>query len=186
MKYAQTIHRLGNLSLGDVIAIPLPDGKFAHGRIYRNVIGIYEGLSERLLRSEDFAGHPPKRFFYYTSLPGRGCYQKNWVFIGHIPFAEGEDIFAPPMQARDDFGLSGTRIYHRGRFSRATKEDVRGLQIYRTYSPPALERYLAGERTDPYRKLRTRLAVARKKAGGKLPNDGVLAGLSIGTRAAMI
>ena len=88
------------------------------------------------------------------------------------------------MHARDDFGLSGTRIHHKGFFRRASEDEVRGLQIYKIYSPPALERYLAGERVDPYRKIHTRWEAARKKAGGKLHYDGALAGLSTGQNVA--
>jgi hypothetical protein len=182
MKHGQPILKLGSLSLGDIVAIPLPNGQFAHGRIHRNAIGIYEGLSDELGSVEDFLEIKPKRFFYYMSMPGSGRYQKNWRFIGHVPFAPDADTEAPPMHARDDFGLSGTRIYHKGSFRRATEDEVRGLQIYKIYSPPALERYLAGERRDAYKKLRTRLQAARKKAGGKLPYDGSLAGLSTGKR----
>jgi hypothetical protein len=127
---------------------------------------------------EEFCSAKPRRFFYYMSMPRSGRYQKDWRFIGHIPFVAGDDTHAPPMHARDDFGLSGTRIYHRGAFYKATEEQVRGLQIYTIYSPPALRSYLEGERCDPYRKLRTRLERARKDAGGSLPDDGVLAGLS--------
>ena len=180
MKHAQPILKLGRLSPGDIVAVPLPNGRFAHGRIYRNAIGIFKGLSEHIRPVEDFVGAKPKRFFYYLSLPGSGRYRRNWRFVGRIPFPQGEDTYAPPMHARDDFGLSGTEIYHRGRFKRATDAEVRGLQIYTIYSPPALERYLAGERRDPYRTLRARLKVARKKAGGKLPGDGALAGWSAG------
>ena len=163
--------------MGDIVAVPLANGRFAHGRIYRHVIGVYEGLSDGLKAMEDFCGATPKRFFYYMSMPGNR-YQKDWKFIGHIPIAADEDTDAPPMHARDDFGLSGTRIYHRGAFYKATEEEVRGLQIYKIYSPPALRSYLEGERRDPYRKLRTRLEKARTKAGGSLPEDGALAGLS--------
>jgi len=180
MKHGQPILKLGSLSLGDIVAIPLPNGQVAHGRIHRNAIGIYQGWSDGLGSVEDFCEAQPKRFFYHMSMPGSGRYQKNWRFIGNIPFAPGADTDAPPMHARDDFGLSGTRIYHKGTFRRATEDEVRGLQIYKIYSPPSLERYLAGERRDPYRKLRTRLGAARKKAGGKLPYDGALAGLSTG------
>jgi hypothetical protein len=178
MKYAQLILKLGNLSLGDVVAVPLANSQFAHGRVYRGTLGIYEGMSDDLKTAEDFRNAKPKRFFYYISMPGSGRYQKNWRFIGHIPFAPEDDTYPPPMHARDDFGLSGTRIYHRGGFRKATRDEVRGLQIFTIYSPPALERYLAGERHDPYRKLRKRLEAARKKAGGRLPYDGALASLS--------
>jgi hypothetical protein len=180
MKHGQTVLKLGCLSPGDVVAIPLPNGRFAHGRIYQDSIGVYQGLSAGLKAIEDFHSAKPKRFFRYISM---GRYQKDWRFVGHVPFGPDADRHAPPMHARDDFGLSGTRIYHKGSFRRATKEEVRGLQIFKIYSPPALARYLAGERRDPYRKLRTRLAKARKAAGGRLPGDGVLAGLSTGGHA---
>jgi hypothetical protein len=178
MKHGQPILRLGSLSVGDILAIPVGRSQFAHGRIYQDTIGIYEGLSDGLKAEEEFRSTKPKRFFYYMSMPGTGRYQKNWKFIGHVSFAADEDRHAPPMHARDDFGLSGTRIYHRGAFYRATEDEVRGLQIFKIYSPPKLERYLAGERQDPYRKLRRRLDKAREAAGGRLPNDGALAGLS--------
>lgn len=177
MNHGQTILKLGSLSLGDIVAVPLKSGQFAHGRIYRGAIGVYEGLCDGLRALEDFRGARPRRFFYYMSMPGNR-YQKNWKFIGHIPFEPDEDTYALPMHARDDWGLSGTRIYHRGAFYRATEEQVRGLQIYTIYSPPGLERHLAGERDNSDRKLRRKLEKARKEAGGKLPDDGILAGLS--------
>src|SRR3954466_9335989 len=161
MKHGQPILKLGSLSLGDVVAVPLPDGKVAHGRIYRSTIGIYEGVSDTSKPLENFRDARPKRFFYYVSMVGTGRYQKNWKFIGHIPFAPDEDTYAPPMHARDNFGLSGTRIYHRSAFRKATTDEVRGLQIFRIFSPPSLERYLAGERRDLYRKLRTGIERAR-------------------------
>jgi hypothetical protein len=116
MKFAQPILKLGSLSPGDVVAVPLPNGQFAHGRIYRNAIGIYQGLCDGLRPVEGFKDARPKRFFCYMSMHGGGRYLKDWRFIGNVPFTLEEDTYAPPMHVRDNFGLSGTRIYHRGTF----------------------------------------------------------------------
>ena len=107
------------VAIGDVLAIPLPNGGFAYCRIHKDAsIGVYDHVSE--------IAHnlPPDECRYnfvvpvYRDLLTSGA----WPKVGHKPFANEEDAWPPPYIVRD--AISGkVSIYHRGSMRPALSTD---------------------------------------------------------------
>lgn len=108
---------------GNVLDIPLPNKKFAFGRLYKDsCIAIYNhiGLSiNDVPKSEDY------RFTV-------GVYQHvlksgEWIIADERPFETEEEMWPPPMCVIDK--LTGEySIYHKGEIVKASKEDCEGLE----------------------------------------------------------
>ena len=110
------------MKVGDVAEIPLPDGRFAYGRIYRDAsIGIYHEVSEK-------PGQPPigSREFLFTV----GVYTDvldDWRIVGRDPFKSADSEWPPPMVVKDV--ITGIpKIYHKGEIKDATSEECKGLE----------------------------------------------------------
>lgn len=145
---------MGSLKLGDVVAIPLGDGRFSFGRIYHGAVGIYSGTSAEFPILSALARRRPRRFFYYAMLPGsRGHF--DWLFVGRLPFVSGEDSDAPPMSASDPIFHPGRhRLYHKGFYRDVTEAETCGLQHYTIHAPQSIREALLGNRKDPWRKAK--------------------------------
>lgn len=110
--------------LGDVFAIPLPNNKFAFGRLYKeSCIAVYEYIGTSI-------SDIPKREEYHFTV---GVYQdvlksREWKVVDNRPFKSDEEAWPPPMCVIDS--ISGKySIYHKGEFINATKADCEGLEV---------------------------------------------------------
>jgi Immunity protein 26 len=117
------------LRAGDVFQIPLPDGRYAYGRLYDDAsVGIYRLITESPL-------HPPigSRDFLFTVGLYRDILENGrWEIIGRDPFAPDESRWPPPYFVRDL--ISGQyQIYHRGLFRPAEFGDIEGLEEAAVY-----------------------------------------------------
>lgn len=112
------------MKVGDVFEIPLPDGRFAYGRIYRDAsIGIYREVSEKpkspRIGSRDFLF----TVGMYSDVPSIN----NWPKVGKDPFPTTESEWPPPMFVRDV--ISGSyQIYHKGTFRDADPGEASDLE----------------------------------------------------------
>jgi len=94
--------------LGDIVAIPLPDGRFGYGRIYRDLnIGIYQIVSESLLDVAQVRASPIARIVFFD--PDLGT-SPPWPVIGSHPFTTEEDAWGPPTRPDPHSGW----VYHKG------------------------------------------------------------------------
>lgn len=110
--------------LGDVYAIPLPNGKFAFGRIFKDAgIGIYKHIGESI---EDVPMGEDYQFIVgvYENVLKSG----NWTVVENRPFNNEEEAYPPPSCIIDN--ISGEySIYYKGEIRRATKSECEGLEI---------------------------------------------------------
>ncbi|MCG1021474.1 Imm26 family immunity protein [Sutcliffiella horikoshii] len=112
------------IKLGDVYAIPLPDGKFAFGRRFKDAgIAIYSyiGISiADIPRNEDY------QFIVgvYEDILKSG----EWTYIENRPFHNEEEAWPPPACLIDSI-TGDYSIYHRGEIKDANKEECVGLEI---------------------------------------------------------
>ncbi len=103
--------------------VPLSDGRFAYGRVYRDAsIAFYRKASPG-------PGHPPlgDRDFAFCV----GVYRDvvlRWERVGRDPFTEDEDEGWPPPSAIQDVISGEWRIYHRGEMRAATADEAEGLE----------------------------------------------------------
>ena len=79
---------------GDIVRIPLPDGRFAIGwilhisRVFKNAVGFVVFGIEGRLRNSDFASNPTLEVLgpLYTHIAALGYY--GWNTIGHQQISE--------------------------------------------------------------------------------------------------
>lgn len=112
------------IKIGDVYAIPLPNGKYAFGRIFKDAgIGIYKYIGESI---EDIPKDEEYQFivgvYEYVLKSG------DWTVVENRPFKSDDEAFPPPACINDS--LSGKHsIYHKGEIRNATKSECEGLEI---------------------------------------------------------
>lgn len=119
---------------GAVVEIPLPNGRYAYARCYRDaVIGVYRETS-------DEPGRPPSaeqgfRFFVgvYDEAIGPGGRR----VVGEDRFATPEDAWPPPMCIRDPI-TGELSLYHKGAMRAATAGECDGLEQAAVWEAGAL------------------------------------------------
>ncbi len=117
------------IKLGDVYAIPLPNGMYAFGRIFKDAgIGIYKHIGESI---DDI----PKDEKYQFTV---GVYEfvlksGDWSVVENRPFNNEDEAFPPPFCIIDS--ISGDySIYHKGEIRSATKLECKGLEVAAVWS----------------------------------------------------
>ncbi|RHW42309.1 hypothetical protein D1B31_04785 [Neobacillus notoginsengisoli] len=112
------------IKIGDVYAIPLPNGKYAFGRIFKDGgIGIYKYIGENI---EDIPKVEEYQFivgiYEYVLKSG------DWTVVENRPFKSDGEAFPPPFCIIDS--ISGEySIYQKGEIRSATKSECEGLEV---------------------------------------------------------
>lgn len=116
--------RRRRLKIGDVYAIPLPNEKYAFGKVFKDAgFGIYGHIGDSI---DDL---PDKEDFLFNV----GVYKDvltsgKWDVVENRPFSSEEEAFPPPKYMQDK--ISGEySIYHKGEIKEATKEECVGLEV---------------------------------------------------------
>lgn len=121
-------------NVGMVIAIPLPDGKFAFAKIFHDIVyGVYDLVSDAPLPMEQVVPH---RFSFFLYGNGDQAIQSGlWPILGEDPFPSQEDAFAPPVATlydwdNDTWYMGGKPwIIDRNGKRNATRKEVEGLDF---------------------------------------------------------
>lgn len=112
------------IKLGDVYAIPLPNGKFAFGRRFKDAgIGIYKHIGESI---DDTPTKQDYQFIVgvYDDVLKSG----QWLVVENRPFQNEEEAWPPPACVIDK--LSGDySIYYKGEIKEASRSECEGLEI---------------------------------------------------------
>ena len=126
--------------VGDIFQIPLPDGRFAYGKVFRDAsVGVYR-----------------KTFTSPTKLPIKspfafivGLYDDilksgMWPIVGHEPFESEEDEWPPPSCIKDI--ISGAySLYYKGEIRPSTEKECRGLEEAAVWDAPhVIDRIMGG------------------------------------------
>jgi len=108
---------------GSVIQVPLPDGRFAYGRVYRDAAVCFYRYATTL------PGEPPiglRNFAFCV-----GVYDDvvaSWEVVGVDGFSPEEDNGWPPASGVRDPISGAWRVYHRGAMRAATEDEARDLE----------------------------------------------------------
>jgi hypothetical protein len=109
--------------LGDIFAIPLPNGKYAYGRLYKEyTLAIFKSWGKDI---NDFKEDDEYVFFVgvYKNLLSDGV----WPIVGNIPFADEEEAWCPKQYIKAV--ISGKiSLYHKGVITPSTFEECKGLE----------------------------------------------------------
>lgn len=116
--------------VGQIVAIPLPDKKFAFGKVFNNFdIGVYDLLSDKI---ESIEGVVTNRFLFHNAVTDRAIKSGAFVVIGEEPFPDEESAWAPAMAAGvfpEDPDVGVLHIAHKGEMWRATPEQATGMDV---------------------------------------------------------
>lgn len=111
------------IKIGNVYAIPLPNGKYAFGRKLRDGgIAIYKYVA-------DDTSDLPKEEQYQLVVGVYDYVLKSgeWEVVDFRPF-ENDDEAWPPMECIIDSITGEYSIYYKGEIRKATKEECEGLE----------------------------------------------------------
>ena len=110
--------------LGNVYAIPLPDGRFGFGRLFQDgAIAIYKHIGQSI---EDVPQSEEYDFIVGVYRDVLTC--GDWPVIENRPFGNEEESWPPPAYIWDS--LSGKyKQYYKGEITPSTKAACKGLEI---------------------------------------------------------
>jgi hypothetical protein len=125
-------------AVGDIVELPLPDGRYAYGRVLRDA-------SVAVLISETSV-IPPVGTRDYECVVGvdEGDLARLAV-VGHDPAIDEADEWPPPYSVTDPI-TGESRIYHRGEIRPHQSADATGLEPAAVWSVEQIvERALTSE-----------------------------------------
>lgn len=113
----------GRKKIGDVYAIPLPNGKYAFGRTFRDsCIAIYKNVGNTIKEI------PETEEYQFTVGVYKDILQSGqWPVVESRPFKNDDESWPPPMCTVDN--ISGEySTYHKGEFKKSSKTECEGLE----------------------------------------------------------
>lgn len=129
-------------SIGSIISIPLPDGRFAYIKAFKDrTFGIYDLVSNGLLPVAEVVRNP---FSFFQSSTDLAIKNGDWLVIGAEPFSNEDSAWPPPqatcyLRESNEWTMGGIpRIDYRGQMRVATLDEVRGLDIMSACHLPEL------------------------------------------------
>lgn len=116
---------------GSVIAIPLPNNKFAFAKIFRDFdLGVYDFVSDKIENLTDIIAHKIAFFQATTSSPIKSG---AWPVIGEELFPDEESSWGPPKASGVLPGMEidplKTKIMYKGELRCAKPEEIVGMDI---------------------------------------------------------
>jgi hypothetical protein len=110
------------IKVGSLYGIPLPNGKFAFGRIMRDAgIAIYSHIGV------DINDIPTNKEYQFVVGIYKTDINKDLIYIKNIPF-EREELEWPPPSYIYDVVSGKYEIYHKGEIHPSSKEKCIGLE----------------------------------------------------------
>ena len=121
----------GKYKIGSIIAVPLPDGRYAFAKVFENLdLGVYDLLARQIEPVDKVTARKISFFQICTDKPIRSG---EWPVIGEEPFADEESAWGPPRVAGVFPGMDVDpmllQIRHKGVGRRATAKEVEGLEF---------------------------------------------------------
>lgn len=117
-------NRKRRLKIGDVYAIPLPNGKYAFGKVFKDAgFGIYEHIGETIkdLPKEE-------EFQFNVGIYKDVLISGNWEIVEHRPFSSDNEAYPPPKYIKDI--ISGEySIYYKGEIIKSSQSECEGLEL---------------------------------------------------------
>lgn len=117
--------------LGNIYAIPLPNGTFAFGREYTSGLAIAKGRYNNIKNIPDFSD---KNIDFFVSVYYNYLTDGEWPKVGNIPFEECENSWGPPTYIEDKMKPGHYQIYYNDEIKEATKEECIGLEVTAAWS----------------------------------------------------
>ncbi len=118
------------IRVGNLYGIPLPNGKYAFGRIMQDAgIAIYEYIGDNIYDL------PPNKNYQFIIGIYKTDINKDLIYLDYIPFENVEEEWPPPSYIYDVIG-GGYDLYYKGVITPSTYEECKGKEataIWHTY-----------------------------------------------------
>lgn len=112
------------IRIGDVLAIPLDNGRFAFCRVLKDAsIGIYDYS----VHSQDMIPSSTIRYLFVVGVYRHVLTSGEWPLVLRQPFQHEEDAWPPPQVVHDVIS-GGVSIYHKGVMRPASTQECEGLE----------------------------------------------------------
>lgn len=118
---------------GSIIAIPLPDGRYAFAKAYREpTFGIYKLISNEIPPLEVVTQSP---FAFFQASTDIAIKKGEWPVIGEQPFKHPDDTWGPALatfyvRETNEWTVWETpHVDYRGQILKATLEQVKDMDI---------------------------------------------------------
>lgn len=125
--------------LGNIYAIPLPDGTYAFGREYKERLAIAKGRKKDISDIPDFS-----EIDFFVGVYNDVLTDGEWPIVGNIPFKEDEDIWTPATYIEDQLKPGNYSIYYKGEMRKATKEECLDMEVTAVWDRWHVEERLMG------------------------------------------
>jgi len=117
--------------LGMVVAVPLPDGRFAFGKVFKDTdLGVYDFVSKKMESLKAVTAHKIAFFQPVTDEPIKSG---EWPILGEEPFPDEESSWGPPKVVgvfpEMEVDPSRLKISHKGTYRQATPKEAAGKDI---------------------------------------------------------
>jgi hypothetical protein len=117
--------------LGAIVAVPLPGGRFAYAKVYRDFdLGVYDFVSNEIVPIAEVLKHKIAFFQAATDEPIKSG---EWPIIGDEAFPDEESAWGPPRAVVFPPGAplesADLKISHKDVLRRATAAEVKGLDF---------------------------------------------------------
>ena len=112
------------LRLGDIYEIPLPNGKNAYGRLYKEyVLAIYRNRYNSVNELPQI-----EEYEFFVGVYKDLLLDGEWKIVGNRKFDNEEDAWAPPQCVVDAITKKGA-LYYKGEIIPCTYEECKNLEI---------------------------------------------------------
>lgn len=129
------------IRIGNVYEIPLPNGKKAYARLYKEyTLAIYEGLYDNYSQLE----HDTK-IYRFICVYRDVLNNPEWKIVDYKPFSNEDDAWAPPRRVIDPLTLEG-RLYYKGVISKCTFDECKDLEVAEVWDKHHVEDMLMGSK----------------------------------------
>jgi hypothetical protein len=123
---------------GDIVAIPLPEGGYAFGKLFKgDNIGIYGFISESILPLDEVTKHG---ILFFSGVDNKAITSGGWPVIGNQPFQHEAESWPPPTFAQDLVDRSRFRVTDQGNIKEAKPYEIAGLENTIVRTPELLVR----------------------------------------------
>jgi hypothetical protein len=125
-------------TLGSIVAIPLPDGRFAFAKIFKDQdLAVYDLVADKIESPDTVTKH---KIAFFQGVTDAAIKSGDWPIIGEEPFPNEDAAWAPPRAAGIlpgfDIDPVTLLISYKGSSRPATPEEVAGLDIELFYTQP--------------------------------------------------
>ena len=117
--------------VGIIVAIPLPDGRFAYAKVFNDFdLGVYDLITDSIKPIENVVRN---KILFFQPVTDSAIRSGKWPIIGEEPFSNEDSTWGPPRAAgalpQQDLGIVNPLFSYKGKTRPAKIEELVGLDI---------------------------------------------------------